>query len=148
MKAGKKGQAAMEYLMTYGWAILIILIALGALFYLGVFRPKASNVCMGSPPLQCTDVKLTQDGVLTLVLGAVGTDEATLTSASLTSPEALNSGALTIALDENPSSKTVTMWTGNRNQGKKFAGSATATTTMEGSTVQHTKIIQFSGSIE
>ncbi len=26
----KKGQAAMEYLMTYGWAILIIIVVVGA----------------------------------------------------------------------------------------------------------------------
>ena len=32
-----KGQSAMEYLMTYGWAILIIAIVLAALFSLGVF---------------------------------------------------------------------------------------------------------------
>ncbi len=32
-----KGQSAMEYLMTYGWAILIIAVVLAALFELGVF---------------------------------------------------------------------------------------------------------------
>ena len=32
-----RAQSAMEYLMTYGWAILIIAIVLGALFELGVF---------------------------------------------------------------------------------------------------------------
>ena len=41
-------QSAMEYLMTYGWAILIIAVVLGALFSLGVFNgnnfaPKASS---------------------------------------------------------------------------------------------------------
>ena len=41
-----KAQSAMEYLMTYGWAILVIAVALGALFQLGVFNantfaPKA-----------------------------------------------------------------------------------------------------------
>jgi hypothetical protein len=35
-----KSQAAMEYLMTYGWAILIISLALGVLYSLGVFNPK------------------------------------------------------------------------------------------------------------
>ena len=44
---GVKAQSAMEYLMTYGWAILIIAIVLAALFQLGVFSsntfaPKAS----------------------------------------------------------------------------------------------------------
>ena len=33
-----KAQSAMEYLMTYGWAILIIAVVLGALFSLGVFN--------------------------------------------------------------------------------------------------------------
>ena len=32
-----KAQSAMEYLMTYGWAILVIAVVLGALFELGVF---------------------------------------------------------------------------------------------------------------
>lgn len=43
MKKGrpdKRGQAAMEYLMTYGWSILIVLIAVAALFYFGVLDPE------------------------------------------------------------------------------------------------------------
>lgn len=36
----RKGQTAMEYLMTYGWAILIILIVAGVLAYYGVFSPS------------------------------------------------------------------------------------------------------------
>jgi hypothetical protein len=35
----KKGQAAMEFLMTYGWAILVVLVAIGALTYFGVLSP-------------------------------------------------------------------------------------------------------------
>jgi len=35
----KKGQAAMEFLMTYGWAILVVLAAVGALAYFGVLSP-------------------------------------------------------------------------------------------------------------
>ncbi len=35
----RKSQSAMEYLMTYGWSILIIAVVLGALAYLGVFNP-------------------------------------------------------------------------------------------------------------
>ncbi|NIA04196.1 MAG: hypothetical protein GWP09_02490 [Nitrospiraceae bacterium] len=35
----KKSQAAMEFLMTYGWAIIIILAATAALLYFGVFNP-------------------------------------------------------------------------------------------------------------
>jgi hypothetical protein len=35
-----KGQTAVEYLMTYGWAILIILIVAGVLAYYGIFSPS------------------------------------------------------------------------------------------------------------
>ena len=36
---GRKSQSAMEYLMTYGWAILIIAVVLGAIYSLGLFNP-------------------------------------------------------------------------------------------------------------
>ncbi len=44
-------QSAMEYLMTYGWAILIIAVVLGALFQLGVFN--ASAFAPRAPPGAC-----------------------------------------------------------------------------------------------
>ena len=34
-----KGQTALEYLMTYGWAILIVIVAIGALYALGLTKP-------------------------------------------------------------------------------------------------------------
>jgi hypothetical protein len=51
----KRGQAAMEYLMTYGWAILVIVIVLAALLYLGVFNiaNKMPDVCTPQVGLQC-----------------------------------------------------------------------------------------------
>mgnify|MGYP001558010057 CR=1 FL=1 len=36
----KKSQAAMEFLMTYGWAILVVLAAIAALAYFGVLSPE------------------------------------------------------------------------------------------------------------
>ena len=35
----KRGQAAMEFLLTYGWAILVVLVVIGALAYMGVLDP-------------------------------------------------------------------------------------------------------------
>ena len=40
-----KAQTAMEYLMTYGWAILIIIVVVAALYSLGVFSVKPSVAC-------------------------------------------------------------------------------------------------------
>ncbi|MCF7799124.1 hypothetical protein K9M74_04425 [Candidatus Woesearchaeota archaeon] len=36
----KRAQAAMEFLMTYGWAILVVLLAIAALAYFGVLSPE------------------------------------------------------------------------------------------------------------
>ena len=47
----KHAQSAMEYLMTYGWAILIIAVVLGALFELGFFN--SANLAPKVPPGSC-----------------------------------------------------------------------------------------------
>jgi len=39
-----KGQVSLEYLMTYGIAIAIVVIAVAALYSMGVFSPKSSAV--------------------------------------------------------------------------------------------------------
>ena len=36
----EKGQAALEFIMTYGWAILAVLLSIGALAYFGVLNPS------------------------------------------------------------------------------------------------------------
>jgi hypothetical protein len=36
----KKAQAAMEFLMTYGWALLVVLIAIAALAFFGLLNPQ------------------------------------------------------------------------------------------------------------
>jgi|SRR3989338_429529 len=57
--SSRKGQAAMEFIMTYGWAILVVLIVIGALVYFGVLSPErflpercsfpAELSCIGKP---------------------------------------------------------------------------------------------------
>ena len=40
----RKGQVSLEYLMTYGIAIAIVVIAIAALYSMGVFAPSSSSV--------------------------------------------------------------------------------------------------------
>lgn len=56
----QKGQAAMEFLMTYGWAILVVLIAIGALAYFGVLNPGRylPRTCTLMPGLDCAEFKV------------------------------------------------------------------------------------------
>ncbi len=52
----KKAQSAMEYLMTYGWAILIIAVVLSVLFSLGIFNQSnvSGSECIESPGYLCS----------------------------------------------------------------------------------------------
>ena len=65
-----KSQAAMEFLMTYGWAILVVLAAIAALAYFGVLSPEKflGEKCILEPGLACVSHKVEPTRV-TLVLG-------------------------------------------------------------------------------
>jgi len=59
----KRAQAAMEFLMTYGWAILVVLIAIGALAYFGVLNPSRflPASCTLIPGLSCDEFVIAPD---------------------------------------------------------------------------------------
>ncbi len=54
-----KGQAAMEYLMTYGWALLVIVIVIAVLMWINPF--KAPPQCIfDEPGFACTGTMILQ----------------------------------------------------------------------------------------
>ncbi len=60
----KRGQAAMEFLMTYGWALLVVLVAIGALAFFGVLNPGQflPSTCTITPGIACNDFKVAEGG--------------------------------------------------------------------------------------
>ena len=60
----KRGQAAMEFLMTYGWALLVVLIAIAALAFFGVLNPSRflPSTCTLAPGFSCVDYKAAATG--------------------------------------------------------------------------------------
>jgi len=56
----RKGQAALEYLITYGWAFLAILVVLGALAYFGLLSPTRylPARCDFGVQMECVDYVL------------------------------------------------------------------------------------------
>ncbi|MEA3514233.1 MAG: hypothetical protein U9R34_02055 [Nanoarchaeota archaeon] len=72
----KKGQAAMEFLMTYGWAILVVLAAIGALAYFGVLSPDSflPEKCMLEPGVDCTGFKVTPTETTLVMRNGMGRD--------------------------------------------------------------------------
>ena len=61
----KKAQSAMEFLMTYGWAILVVLIIVGALGYFGVLNPRRliPNSCQMTGKVKCDEIGWNDDAV-------------------------------------------------------------------------------------
>lgn len=68
-----KLQSAIEYLMTYGWAILIIAVILLLLFNLGVFTAKpGAGSCVANSGFLCGNPVLATNGLLTAKFGEFG----------------------------------------------------------------------------
>ena len=61
----------MEYLMTYGWAILIISAVLGALFSLGVFNSSTltGTACVSATGFSCKTPVFDHNGNMTFTFG-------------------------------------------------------------------------------
>jgi len=64
----------MEYLMTYGWAILVIAVVLGALYSLGIFNGAnfLGGSCVAAPGYLCTNPTLGTGGILSFTFGYQG----------------------------------------------------------------------------
>lgn len=56
----RKAQAAMEFLMTYGWAMLVILIVIAALAFFGLLTPSKflPDRCLMETGFSCLDYKV------------------------------------------------------------------------------------------
>lgn len=60
----KRGQAALEFLMTYGWAILVVMVIIGALAYFGVLNPMmfVPERCTMSVGFNCDSAYIIDSG--------------------------------------------------------------------------------------
>ena len=72
----RKSQAALEFIMTYGWAILVVLVAIGALAYFGVLSPDRflPSKCTLQSGIACLDHKATATSLVIYVKNSLGYD--------------------------------------------------------------------------
>ena len=136
----KKAQAAMEFLMTYGWAILVVLVVIGALAYFGVLSPKKllPDKCLFGPGIgTCNDYMATGT---TLTLELTNGFGETLTLVS----EVADGGYCTAAAGGDTtdwtsgSEKTFTFTCADMPAGDKTNEEVTITYTKAGGTLTHT----------
>jgi len=65
----RKGQATLEYLATYGWAILILGVVGIVLWQMGVFTPPSPPPdCRGFSQIRPIDWKLLTDGTFEMII--------------------------------------------------------------------------------
>jgi hypothetical protein len=70
----------MEFLMTYGWALLATVVVMIIFFEIGVFsNSKLALVCLSAPPFLCGNPVMSSSGALTIRLGYLGQQKITLT---------------------------------------------------------------------
>ncbi len=147
----KKAQAALEFLTTYGWAILILIIAVASLVGLGVFSPKVGTMCESLEPIFCTDVKLDSDGMFSITLSSSGTstkigEETKLEGIDLEMPIKTSSTTINQIIN-NENTEINYPFSGFNSKGR-FSGKAKIIYTDPESSLSHKVKISFSGNIE
>jgi hypothetical protein len=107
----KRAQAALEFLTTYGWAFLVILIIIAAIAYFGILNPSKilPNRCNFGSEVQCLEYQISATGntfklrlkngigesidVTSITLGSEGATAYSCTTPP-TMPTAWNSGEI------------------------------------------------------
>ncbi len=105
----RKAQAAMEFLMTYGWAILVVLVVIGSLAYFGVLSPSTllPEKCTFPVSVNCVDHQVKSNYVSIVVINGAGRDMrirgVNATSEALSGGCSTKSGAISVGDDCPPS---------------------------------------------
>ncbi|MBI2530351.1 MAG: hypothetical protein HYW05_04375 [Candidatus Diapherotrites archaeon] len=68
MPRTEKGQAALEYLMTYSWALVAIAIVIGVLIFMGILKAPSAGTCTGLEKLAYEDHTIDSNGNFILYL--------------------------------------------------------------------------------
>ncbi len=139
----RRAQAALEFLMTYGWAILVVLVAVGALAYFGVLSPDKflPAKCVLQSGLSCIDHKATATQLVLRVQNTLGYD-VTVDAIKALQCTALGSQG-TLA---NGAAATYTLTCANA--GSKYNGQANVTYTIIDTSIQHNNVGQITSRIE
>ncbi len=94
----------MEYLTTYGWAILIVAVVAALLFALGLFGQSSSSapsVCQPQPNFVCTDPIYTNNGISVSIGQNSGQDYYNAWGFITSSSEPFGSGGLPVDFSES-----------------------------------------------
>ncbi|HLC57532.1 MAG TPA: hypothetical protein VJH95_03095 [Candidatus Nanoarchaeia archaeon] len=149
IKKSKKSQAATEFLMTYGWAILVIMIIVGSLYAMGVFSPSVPNSCDIDAPFNCVDVKA-EDGndKVSFAISSNGVDIVTGASVSNNGVGCVGVGSYIAGLQDSDVSQKVIVFQCNALQKGDVAKGTIAIAWTSAGTLGHTATGRFYAKVE
>ncbi len=115
MKKEARSQAALEFLTTYAWAFLVIMITIGALYYFGIFdfQKFLPQRCLFPSQFECLDFSFVGDEVKLKLVNNLG-EEININSMTITN-EAVDPLDCTSPGITNP-------WTAGDDQDFTFTG--------------------------
>jgi uncharacterized protein (UPF0333 family) len=143
MRLEKKGQAALEFLMTYGWAILVVLAAIAALAYFGVFSPSRflPEKCLLPSGLSCIDSAASTAGLTVVVQNAAGFDMSnvvlSLSGSSACAGNGNHSAGGQVLASLPNGNKTTVTWGCTLSSGSKYSGTLVANYTNADTSLAH-----------
>jgi len=134
-KMFRKSQAAMEFLMTYGWAILVVLVAIGALAYFGVLSPERflPAKCTLPAGVACVDFNIDSANVNVVLRNGIGFD---LDDVYVSVTGCTDSATTGVSLS-NGGQATFTATTCGLTAGNKFSGDVNVSYTNRDTTLTH-----------
>ena len=145
MMHNKKAQAAMEFLMTYGWAILVVLAAIAALAYFGVLSPDRflPEKCTMPSGIACLDFAVSGTSVTLSLQNAAGFDmsgvSVNLTSDTTPTCTAVTGDATAGSLANGQKDLYTLTCTSLPASGQKFKAAVTMAYTNAGTSLTHSK---------
>jgi len=128
-----KAQAAMEFMMTYGWAIVVALVAIGVLVYLGVLSPDRllSNKCSLPTGITCLDFNVESSRVILVLQNNIGESITINEVAVAKKNDGSCSNTESIQLKNNQRAIIIVLDCNNGNINDKFKGDLNITFTKE-----------------
>ena len=128
-----KAQAALEFLMTYGWVIMVVLVSIGSLSYFGVLSPDAflPKRCSLPAGISCLDYEVSSSKIILVVQNNFG-ETITIDKIDVAKK---NNGSCSntdpVTLKNNVKAIFIISGCDNGNNGEKFDGEINITYTKE-----------------
>ena len=126
-------QAALEFLMTYGWAILVVVTAIGVLAYFGVLSPDKflPHKCVLPAGLACLDYNV-ENYKIVLVLQNVQGEAITIDKVTVSGNSQQCSDNQTVVVNNEAKASIAITQCNNGAEGAKFDGTLNISYTIEG----------------